>query len=222
MRTIKNANEPNDGLEEVIILARPVDPAERQGGMRLNMEMKKEVVNNAIEHAFSKRYRDVMTEETSLQRECWMKCFGKATLAHAKALGQPFMADPAKDRYGNVSKDGLPIQFSISGQYYNLRGRMPQPFHGFPGGIKELRIKEDPDLLERVRAMYDARKKIDDEVIKVRSTLEAMLQRITTYPSLEKNWPAGKKFYQHLPKKYPFRHQVPAVLIDELNAALGI
>lgn len=45
---------------------------------------------------------------------------------------------------------------------------------------------------------------------------------IGTFSSLEKNWPEGKPFYKHLPKAFPFRHQVPAVLVAELNKSLGI
>lgn len=210
-------------MQEVMVLAKVIDPAERQGGMRLNMGMKQEVMLKALSHGFDKRNAALIKEENAVAKVCWLKCFGKAALAHATALGLPWVTDASKeDRYGRVQKAGIAVNFSINGQYHTLRTLMPIPSGGFTHSDKSLRIKDAPEIAERVAALAADRKAFDEDYNKTKSTLEAMLQRISTFPSLEKNWPAGKQFYAHLPTKYPFRHQVPAVLIDELNAALGI
>ena len=209
---------PMDELEPVIIMAKPVDPVERKGGMRLNLMMKQEIVEKAMKAAFEKREKDLLKEEQALAKACWMKNFGPAKLKHARALGEPF-ARENRDNYGAHQPDGVRISWAIGGHYVPLRTQMPIPTH--PGQDKHWRIN-DEKLIERCRAWQSASEDLKKEKEKIYGTLTGMLQHITTYPSLEKNWPAGKKFYEHLPKKYPFRHQGPAVLIDELNAALGI
>ena len=221
MRKLRTPETDENGLEEVIILARPVDPAERQGGMRLNVGMKQEIVDNAIEHAFGKKQKALDAEQLALGTAAYRKCISPARIKAAALLGEPWV-HLGTDYYGKKVETYL-IQFCFGGQYHNLKipSTLPLPKHLSHDERKLFRVN-DQDLVERNRTYLANQEKLNEASTKVRATLEAMLQRITTSPSLEKNWPAGLPFYKHLPKKYPFRHQVPAVLIDELNAALGI
>lgn len=211
----------SEDMTEVVVMAKLVDPSERQGGMRLNAEMKKEVVTKAIEHAFAKRQKVIDIEGVAIGTAAYRKCFSPATIKHATALGEPWVL-VGKNHYGTATEINI-LQFCINGEYHNLTfpSSLPTPRHFSNEDRKYLRIKDDA-LAERNSTHIAAQQKLVEERNKVRATLEAMLARISTYPSLEKNWPAGKPFYKHLPTKYPFRHQVPAVLIDELNTALGI
>jgi hypothetical protein len=209
-----------DDLEPVIIMAKPVDPVERKGGMRLNAQMKDEVVKKAMEHGFAKRHKELLKEEQALTKAFWLKNFGPAKLKHARALGEPFVME-SKDHYGKAVPDGFRMQWCVGGQYLTMYTQMPVPTGHIGNGNKHFRVT-DQTLIDRCRAWQAATDKLREEESKAQGTLMGMLLRITTYPSLEKNWPQGVKFYSHLPKAYPFRHQVPAVQIDELNAALGI
>lgn len=207
-------------IQNVIVQARVIEPSERQGGMRLNAAMKQEVIDAAMKHGYDERRKALIKRENALARLAWIACFGEAAIKHARALGPAFVLEGV-DRYGQQLPEGVPVTYTFNGYSFNLRTLLPIPVHGGFSDHKYLRIK-DAKLEAAVRELYDVMQTFEAERVKTLNTLSAMLQRITTYPSLEKNWPAGVKFYKHLPKKYPFRHQVPAVMVDQLNAALGI
>lgn len=207
-------------VQNVIVQARVIDPKERQGGMRLNGEMKNEVIQKALDHAFAKRKKDLHTRGCAISRAAWLSIYGPAKLKHALALGEPFTWVD-KDRYHKKNVDGVSINWTFGFKTIALPTHMPLPAHGYFNDSKDTRVK-DEGLIADATAWQDDVTALQAEEQKVMATLNAMLARITTYPSLEKNWPAGSPFYKHLPKKYPFRHQVPAVLVSELNAALGI
>lgn len=207
--------------QDVIIQARVLDPAERQGGMRLNATMKREVVERALDHAYNKRSKALEAEHLALGTACYRKCFSPATIKHALALGQPWVRTDI-DVYGKQAAYNT-VQFAINGQYHYLPVPSTLPVPAYVGGDdKKFYRVNDAALAERVSTYISAMQKLHVERTKTEATLGAMLSRITTYPSLEKNWPAGKQFYKHLPQAYPYRHQVPAIMIDELNAALGV
>lgn len=215
---------PHDPVEEQIEATIMVTPVERQGGMRLNSVMKAQVIQKALEHAFKAREDALIKEQHALSRLFWLDRFGKAKLAHAKALGPPFTTDGTKDRYGNEAPNGILTRWNVGGQTVDLLCLMPLNINcGLEDGNRNsfCRIM-DEKLVERCRIYQDAIVAFQAERQKVDGTLTGMLSNISTYNSLEKNWPQGNKFYKHLPKAFPFRHQVPAVLINELNAALGV
>lgn len=214
-----NLEEDVSEVQNVIVQARVIDPKERQGGMRLNSEMKGEVIEKALAHAFDKRQEALLTREHAISKRAWLSIFGPAKLKHALALGEPWVRVD-KDRYDQKTKDGVHVQFTFGFKALSMRTHLPIPRHGFSDS-KDTRVKDESVVADAVAWAEDVAT-LTAEAQKVSTTLTAMLARITTYPSLEKNWPAGKPFYKHLPKKYPFRHQVPAVLVSELNAALGI
>lgn len=70
MRTsYKASTQEGSELEPVIIMARPVD---RKGGMRLNNEMKVQVIDKAMSHAFDKRQEAMLKEEQAISKLLWL------------------------------------------------------------------------------------------------------------------------------------------------------
>lgn len=212
---------PQDVANEVL---------DRTGGMRLNNTMKDQVIKKALAHAFDKREADLLHEEHALAKACFVHAFGSQAIQMLKKLGEPF-AYANVNGYGNVEPEGTVTPWFISGQHVQLRLvdiPVPRRFgerFAYDHGKKNpfsITMDKNAKLVERVREWQDAVVKLTEERNKVKSTLGAMLQGISTYKSLEKNWPEGKPFYKHLPKEFPFRHQVPATLVSELNKALGI
>lgn len=202
---------------------------DRTGGMRLNSGMKAQVVEKALAHAFGKREAAQLKEEHAIARACFITAFGIKAVAHLKALGEPF-AYVNRDSYGQAIPEGTPVQWWVGGQQVILRTfdiPIPRHFgrnqgdHGKKNPFS-LTMEKHLNLVQRCRDWQDAGVKLKEEKNKVTTTLNTMLQGISTYKSLEKNWPEGKPFYKHLPKDFPFRHQVPATLVSELNKALGV
>lgn len=217
--------DENDGdLEQVIVMAKVLDPVERKGGMRLNSQMKEEVIAKAMAHGFDKKKADLQKEGAAICRAFFLKNFGAAVLKHAVAIkGTPFVLLD-HDRYGRKfgTKDAQTpfMRWNVGGQTVDLPSiGLPQEVHSYD---KKSFVIKDEALIERCRAYQDASEKLREKSNQTIATLQGMLSRITTYPSLEKNWPQGSKFYKHLPEAYPFRHQVPAVQIEQLNDALGL
>lgn len=216
----KSLGELGADQVEVLIVATPVEPGERVGGMRLNSAMKGQVIEKALKHAFTPRSETLVKEEQALSRLFWLDKFGTAKLKMARALGAPF-AQECFDRYsGKTAPEGIPVQFNVGGQTVCLKCQLPLNANGALGS-KQVVIK-DAALIARCRAWQDATTTLTNEYNEVQATLSGMLSNINSYTSLEKNWPQGKPFYKHLPKAFPYRHQVPAVLIDKLNTALGV
>lgn len=210
------STEDNEKIEAVIM----VTPVERQGGMRLNNVMKAQVIEKALKHAFEKRQALLLKEEQALTRAFWLHTFGPAKLKAATLLGFPFV-HICTDRYDTKVPDGVPMVYNVSGHSLTMRCQLPVPTSFNFDKYGRMTIKDEA-LVARCRVWQDNADKCAKEREQISATLSGMLQNISTYTSLEKNWPQGKKFYQHLPTAFPFRHQVPAVLVDQLNAALGI
>lgn len=211
--------QADDGDPEMIEATIMVKPSERQGGMRLNNAMKLQVLDKALAHAFNKRTAALLKEEHILARLFWLNKFGPAKLKAALFLGEPF-AVVCKDRYNNPAPDGLATTWNVGGHHVGLRTLLPIPMHGTLDSVRC--VIKDEALVARCREWQDNKAALEKERERVRSTLSGMLGNIASYTTLEKNWPQGKPFYKHLPTAFPYRHQVPAVLIDQLNADLGI
>lgn len=212
---------PEDVANEVI---------ERTGGMRLNSAMKDQVIKKAIAHAFDKREAVLLKEEHAIAKALFVHAFGARAISLVKQLGEPFVY-ANMDGYGNEKNTGTTTTWYVGGQHVNVRLLdipVPQRFgerlrrdHGKKNPFS-VSMEKNATLVERCRAWQDACVTLMKEMEKVKTTLGTMLQSISTYKSLEKNWPEGKPFYKHLPKEFPFRHQVPANLVSELNKALGV
>lgn len=207
-----------DGPQPVIVMGQVV---ERKGGMRLNTEMKEQVVKKALSHAFDKRQATALKEEHALSRLFWLKAFGSRALAAAKVLGEPFVF-VCKDNYNKARPEGVSVTWNVGGQHVALRSTMPLPTILTHGHRDKNLVIKDELLVNRCRNWQNDSEMLRTEYQKVQGTLIGMLQNISTYKSLETNWPEGKPFYKHLPAAFPHRHQVPAVLVNELNKALGL
>jgi hypothetical protein len=205
------------------MISRPASPEEkevieRKGGLRLNVAMKKSVVDKAMFHAFGKRDADNQKLSQSLGHAAMVDCFGHARLKAAKTAGEPFVYI-CTDLYGNKQPQGNLTNFRVGYKTIPLLVQDPLPVRLHD--MKWFTVKA-PDLQAKIQAFADDLEALNVERRKTQTTLESMLQNLQAYSSLERTWPEGKKFYKHLPVDYPFRHQVPATLVADLNKSLGI
>jgi len=209
--------------ERVIMISRPASPEEkevieRKGGLRLNGEMKKSILEKALSHAFGTRYKALAKLSQSLGHAAMVDCFGHTRLKAAKTAGEPFIV-VCRDIYGNKQPDGTTINFRVNHKTIPLAVQDPLPVR--ITDMSWFTVKSE-DLKHKIETYADDFEAIKSERHKALVTLEAMLQSLQTYRTLERVWPEGRKFYKHIPVDYPFRHQVPATLVADLNKALGI
>jgi hypothetical protein len=183
--------------------------------------MRASIVEKAMKQ-FEPREKALLKEEQAISKAAWMKNFGPAKLKHARALGEPFVIE-GKDYYGKAKPEGTQVTWAFGdyGYRFALHTQLPVPSHVGSDVAKYFRVKDEA-ICERAKAWHDAVTKLVAEKGKTQATLQALLNKVQTYNSLEKTWPEGKKFYQHIPTDWPHRHQVPAIQMSELNAALGI
>lgn len=211
---------------QVYMLARPLSADEtneivdRKGGMRLNNAMKSSIVKKAMAHAFDKRYAAILKEDQALCKTFWLHKFGAAKLKHALALDEPFVYI-CKDAYDHALPHGILLGWNVGGQHVQLHCQLPIP-RSIGSASGKFFVIKDEKLIARCREWQEDAQELEKERTKVQTTLDAMLQNIGTYTSLQKNWAEGSRFYRHLPKEFPYRHQVPATLVSELNKSLGI
>lgn len=208
-RTILIAREASPDEQEVI---------ERKGGIRLNGAMRKSILEKALEHAFGKREKALLKDSITLGHEAMVDCFGAARIAAARKASYPFVIE-GRDFYGNKAPDGVLTTFRVGYKQIALHVQDPLPIR--INDFKHFTVK-DPTLIAEIETYADAAEALKTERNKVHTTLEAMLNGVQTLASLERTWPEGKKVYAHIPKEFPFRHQVPATLVSDLNKALGL
>lgn len=211
--------------ERVIMISRPARPdeveaIERKGGIRLNQTMRQSILKKAYEHAFSRREKALTALSQELGHLAMVESFGAATLKTAAKLGAPWVTI-CRNAYGEPSPDGTQINFRVGYQTHALLVKDPLPTGMRQTDAKYFTVK-DERLKQRIADYEDERKKLLEEQAKTTATLNAMLGNIQTLASLERTWPEGKPFYKHIPTEFPFRHQVPATLVADLNKALGI
>jgi hypothetical protein len=207
------------------MISRPAEPDElevidRKGGMRLNTAMRSSILKKAIAHAFDKRFAEMKREGQRLGHAAMVSIFGSAKLAMARRLGPPF-AVSCEDHYGRPAPEGRQVAFRVAGRVHTLLVQDPMPRHLGNEDAKFFTVK-DGKLQERISAFADASQALAAERSKTETTLTAMLAGVQSFKSLQRSWPEGERFYKHLPKEFPFRHQVPATLVADLNKALGI
>lgn len=211
--------------EKMILISRPATPdeaevIERKGGLRLTNVMRESVIKKALDHAFSKRFAKLLEDEHKLSHLFMVKKFGSAKIEAALVLGEPWVLHN-KDYNDSPREDGLAVNWRVGGQHVQVHHLDPIPRNCHHGAAKHFTIT-DEKLVAKSREWQEASEALRTESNKTQHTLAAMLQSITTFKSLETQWPEGKQFYKHLPKDFPYRHQVPATLVSELNKSLGI
>lgn len=208
-RTILIAREASPDEQEVI---------ERKGGIRLNGAMRKSILNKAMEHAFKKREDEHVKRSQKLGHRAMVDCFTTARLKAAATAGEPFI-NVCKDHYGNKTPNGVSTNFRVG--YKTVALLVQDPLPAYYRDTKHFTVK-DKDLIAEIEALADDQEVFAKERTKAYQTLEAMLNGVQTLASLERTWPEGKKVYAHIPAEFPFRHQVPATLVADLNKSLGL
>ena len=190
--------------------------------MRLNANMRAQVVKKALDHTFKKKLDDNNKEALALGNACWMEVWGDVQ-KHINKLPKPwFEQEPLKMEHTVISEYGMRynITFNVGGQRvpFFCDKRLPSN-HIYNNSTVVIR---DQALVDRARKWQSDTENLKKAYATAKQTLEAMLKAQPTYERLEKDWPEGRPFYKSLPVDYPYQHQVPAVQVSALNHLLGL
>lgn len=190
--------------------------------MRLNANMRAQVVMKALDHTFKKRLADNNKEALALGNACWMEVWGDVQ-RHINKLPKPWYEDEKLKADKSVVSPygpGYNVTFNVGGQRvaFFCDKRLPTN-HSYNNSTM---VIKDQVLIDRVRAWQGATEDLKKNYATAYETLTAMLKAQPTYERLEKDWPEGRPFYKSLPVDYPYQHQVPALQVAALNHLLGL
>lgn len=204
---------------------------ERKGGIRLTTAMKESVLSKIYDHKFKKAGDALDAKELRYSHKAMVAAFGEANLELLRKIGPPF-AYTAHDLYGSALTGeslaewrGTKISWRVGalGHRYALYVKDPLPMTVSHSrwGDKRFTVKAGKLADDIVQWHEDCQTWIKEKG-EMQLKVNAVLNSVTTFASLQKTWPAGEKFWKHIPIDFPFRNQVPAVKVDELNDALGL
>lgn len=202
---------------------------ERKGGIRLTTAMRESIVAKVYDFKFKKSGEALDKLELRLSHRAMVATFGKSTLEALAKIGPPYAysghnEDGTKlnpERLAEWEGTKLAWRVGALGYQISLFVKDPLPLHiGYHGSgfftVKDGLLAED--IIAWQGACTDWAKQKREMALKV----NAVLNSVTTFASLERTWPDGARFWKHIPIDFPFRNQVPAVKVDELNSALGL
>lgn len=235
MQFIEQEHIP-DGQPKVYIVAQTAESAmasqekiERKGGMRLTNVMKASIVEKVFDFKFKRAGEKLDAQELRLSHRAMVAIVGNTALDQLAKIGPPY-AFAAHDRDGNkltaanlAEWKGTKLTFRVGslGYQIGLYVKDPLPQNADYNRNAFYTIKPGA-LADEIVAWQEACTEWSKQKNIMQTKVNAVLNSVTTYNSLEKTWPDGKRFYKHLPIDFPFRNQVPAVRVEELNSALGL
>jgi hypothetical protein len=187
--------------------------------MRLNAPMRQQIIRKAIAAKFDPIVAKLKAENLAIGHAFYQHLFGKQKAAIA-AVPKAFLHQPSEEEI----KHGVDCKFQLSNGY---TVRVDVPFTDPVPSANSFRnpplgVIKDEALCNRYLAWQHAVEDRDKDKKEAYETLSALLKSLTTYNTLEKEWPEGKPFYGSLPGDFPGETGLPMVQIKHLNQILGI
>jgi hypothetical protein len=192
--------------------------------------MRQSILDKVFDFKFKKAGDKLDAQELKLSHRAMVARFGVSTLEALARFGPPYA-------YTAHGLDGTPLlgealtrwrgtkvawRVGDKGLAIGLYVKDPLPLSaGNYSTNKFFKVKEGP-LAEAIIDWQEACGDWVKEQREMQVKVNAVLNSVTTFTSLQKTWPGGERFYKTLPLDFPFRNQVPAVRVEELNDALGI
>lgn len=201
---------------------------ERKGGIRLTGAMRESIMTKAVDSKFKKSGEALDKLEAKLAHRAMVAAFGKTALEQLAKIGAPYayidcdngepnQTDP------NVPSRGNQVKWRVGELGYSILLHVldPLPLAYEYGASKHFVVKQG-ELAAAIMKWNEDVAAWKTERSRLSNKLYGMLNSVTTYNSLMKTWPQGKKFWEHIPTDFPFRNQVPAIMVEALNEELGL
>lgn len=234
MQFIEQEHIP-EGRPAVYVIANNAEDAlgaqekiERKGGMRLTNVMRQSILDKVFAFKFKKQGDKLDASELRLSHKAMVAAFGNATLEALAKIGPPY-AFAAHDEEGTPligealeAWRGKKVNWRVGDKGFQMalyvKDPLPTSLHYM---TKYFTVKAGP-LADAIVEWSTACETWVKEKREMQVKVNAVLNSVTTFTSLQKTWPGGERFYKTLPLDFPFRNQVPALRVEELNEALGI
>lgn len=202
---------------------------ERKGGIRLTNVMRESIIGKVYDFKFKKSGDALDKLELRLSHKAMVAAFGKTALEQLAKIGPPY-AFTLHDGDGDALSSeallewrGHKLGWRVGALGYQIQMHVKDPV---PANVHYSRgrffvVKPGP-LADEIVSWQEACVEWSKQKREMALKVNAVLNSVTTFTSLEKTWPDGARFFRHIPIDFPFRNQVPAVKVDELNDALGL
>lgn len=187
--------------------------------MKLNAAHRKAIIDKAVAHAFDKRDKAHENERKKFADALYAHHYGDAEKiatklpdewrSYAGSVGIQHPDFYSGWRYGDVPADKANSSLTLS-----KRRLVP---HNTPC----FKVSPDHPLYDRATDLGRAEVALKAERSALRLKLETIVNAANTLKQLAEQWPAGAKFFPS-EEKPAARALVPANLINEVNATLGV
>lgn len=181
--------------------------------VRLTNDLREIIANRAVKHAFDPKFKVLKDEEDKLAREAYRAIFPAAELAAIAKIPSNWVRHDNCLRF-NVG--GLRIALCVEGEGLAVPYRIGQ-YAGY--GCHEIGSIQPGDLCDRIQKHAGAVEAEKAAMRSANSQLKAMLAKISTLKKLREIWPEGQQFYAQYEEA---KVSLPAIRVDEINAALGL
>jgi hypothetical protein len=183
--------------------------ADPEINMRLTIADRAGIVSRAVAEAFHARREKALKQEAALTERAYKRLFPASVRSQVAEMPEGWVVEQKA------------LKFVVSGLTFRVHGAQAfrLPLKNYYNNETAGSVVDDA-LRDALTTHFDAKKVIEDEASKVKQNLEAILSRAMTFRQLRDMWPEGKRFYDHL--KPRAAAPVPAVQIQDINAALGL
>lgn len=203
---------------------------ERKGGIRMTVGMRESILGKVYDFKFKKSGDALNKLELKLSHRAMVASFGKASLEALAKIGPPYAVTAHDDHGDGLSGEdlenwrGRKINWRVGslGYQIGMYVKDPLPMGNAHHYLSKFFTVKPGALADEIVAWQEERQKWIKEKREMQLKVNAVLNSVTTFNSLQKTWPDGERFWKHIPIDFPFRNQVPAVKVDELNDALGL
>lgn len=201
---------------------------ERKGGIRLTNVMKESILGKVYDFKFQKSGDQLDAKELRLGHKAMVAMYGQTALDQLAKIGPPY-AFAAHDPEGNelppeqlAAWKGEKVTWRVGALGYQIALYIKDPLPQTSNYYRKFFVVKAGKLADDIVAWQADVTEWIKQKREMQLRVNAVLNSVTTFKSLQNTWPDGERFYKHVPIDFPFRNQVPAVKVDELNAALGL
>lgn len=183
---------------------------------RLTNSTRESIAMTAIAHAFDPRAEGLAKAEDALAREAYGFLIPDAETKTVATLPDNWFRRDSCLRFNaggyrvtlRTTGDALPVP-------YAPRGSSDRGY-----GCNEIGVIPHGDLADRIQDHVRAKETLKEERQKTYRQVLTMLGAVTTINRLKEVWPEGEPFFARYAESGPA--SLPAVRVNEINAALGL
>jgi len=176
---------------------------------KISKDTKEKIARRAATKFAEKAKVKLAKEEEKLALQCYNYIYSKKD----------------RDIVANVPGDWLRkcdcLKFNANGWTVTLKAKEPLATKQ-TDYCKPLGVIEAGELADKVQAHAQAKKKADEELSSIYHKILSMLLGIGTWKKLQETWKEGAEFYKDLIPVENSGANVPAVLVADINKALGL